>query len=244
MFTISKPNDWNILHLYEKICYYKQYLNENYANCVDKIVVKKIIKDFLCDEIKIANIVRVLKDFEDFNEYDINDNHILKSAHGSGWNIDLENANIAIINNKLKSWNKSYGTDSNEPHYNFIKPRFFIEEKIKDKFGKKYASTFMFRCINGKPETFSIKIDSSINNFDIHKNILKPKEHNYEIEDVLFQKMKKYAEILSKPFEFVRIDFFIDRKNDIYFSEFTFTPLGGKKYYSDEIELKLGKLWT
>ena len=56
--------------------------------------------------------------------------------------------------------------------------------------------------------------------------------------------MKKYAEILSKPFEFVRIDFFIDRKNDIYFSEFTFTPLGGKKYYSDEIELKLGKLWT
>ena len=21
MFTISKPNDWNILHLYEKICY-------------------------------------------------------------------------------------------------------------------------------------------------------------------------------------------------------------------------------
>ena len=51
------------------------------------------------------------------------------------------------------------------------------------------------------------------------------------------------AKILSNPFEFVRIDFYLGADNKIYFSEFTFTPHAGLQVYSNEMELKLGKLW-
>jgi hypothetical protein len=191
-----------------------------------------------------VKVIRILKDFTDFHKNDKNPNHVLKTVHGSGWNIiDLENTSLSKILSFLQTWNKIFSGE-NEPHYKYIKPAFFIEEKLKDKFEGDDVSTFMFRCIQGKPQTFSIKKNSRINNFDIEGYSIKPLEHNFHIEKELFLKMKKNAEILSKPFEFVRIDFFIDNKNNIYFSEFTFTPLCGNQYYSDEIEIKLGNLWT
>jgi hypothetical protein len=55
--------------------------------------------------------------------------------------------------------------------------------------------------------------------------------------------MKELAEVLSSPFPFVRIDFFLGKKDKIYFSEYNFiNGKGGKQYFSDEYELKLGKL--
>lgn len=245
MFSLPKPKDWRNLMLYQKICYYKLNLNEHYARFVNKIEAKKIVKEILKDEIKVSNIVKVLKDYKDFEMSDRNPDHVLKSAHASGWNmLDLDKATLRSIHCFLQTYNKTYkGID--EPHYSYITPQFFIEEKIYDKFpGNNQLSTFMFRCIHGKPQTFSIKRNANINNFDIEGNILKKKEHNFHIEEELFLKMKKFAEILSKPFEFVRIDFFIDYQDNIYFSEFTFTPCSGNKYYSDYVELKLGKLWT
>ena len=121
----------------------------------------------------------------------------------------------------------------------------FIEEKIVDKFlGETgLANTYMFRCIHGKPETFSIKSCSYLNSYDIDLNLLKPQEHNCNLNNDIFLQMKNMAEILCQPFEFVRIDFYLDKDDNIYFSEFTFTPLAGEQYFSNEIETKLGKLW-
>lgn len=244
MFSFSKPNDWKNLPLYKKISYYKTQLNENYVKYVNKLEAKIIVKNILNDEINIAKVVRVLQDSTDFKKEDKNPNHVLKTVHGSGWNIiDLENTSLSKILSFLQKWNRIFD-GQNEPHYKYIKPQFFIEEKIHDKFGGVNLSTFMFRCIQGKPQTFSIQKNSKINNFDIEGNPIKKLEHDFRIENELFLIMKKNAEILCKPFEFVRIDFFIDEKNNIYFSEFTFTPLCGNQYYSDEIESKLGKLWT
>ena len=54
--------------------------------------------------------------------------------------------------------------------------------------------------------------------------------------------MLEYAEILAKPFPFVRVDFYeVDGK--IYFGELTFTPTGClATYYTDEAQLELGEL--
>jgi len=244
MFCFEKPNNWSELPLYKKLSYYKLILNENYAIYVDKLEVKIVVKNILKDEIKVANVIRILKDDKDFSEMDKNSNHVLKSTHGSGWNIiDLKNTDTNRILSMLKYWNRTYDI-YNEPHYSYVKPRFFIEEKLHDVFGGDYLSTFMFRCTHGKVFTFSISKNKKINNFDNDGNPTKKLEHDFFIDDNLREKMKCFAEILSKPFEFVRIDFFIDNNKDIYFSEFTFTPLACDKYYSDELELKLGKLWT
>ena len=69
---------------------------------------------------------------------------------------------------------------------------------------------------------------------DIKFTINKPNE---------LDKMINLSRILSKPFEFVRIDFYISKNSDIYFCEFTFTPNSGFQVYSDDIEFKLGTLW-
>lgn len=244
MFSFSKPDDWHHLPLYTKISHYKLQLNEQYAQYVNKLEAKLIVKNILEDKIHIAKVIRVLKDCNDFTKEDININHVLKTVHGSGWNIiDLNTTTISKILSSLKKWNRIFdGVD--EPHYKHIKPQFFIEEKLKDKFGGNDLSTFMFRCIHGKPQTFSIKKNGLINNFDIKRKPIKHLEHDFHIGNDLFLKMKSNAEILCKPFEFVRIDFFIDNMDHIYFSEFTFTPLSGWKYYPDDIEFKLGRLWT
>ena len=55
--------------------------------------------------------------------------------------------------------------------------------------------------------------------------------------------MIEYAEKLSQNFEFVRMDFHIDKNDDIYFSEFTFTPNAGTRVFTDEWEISLGKDW-
>jgi hypothetical protein len=55
--------------------------------------------------------------------------------------------------------------------------------------------------------------------------------------------MIELAEILSAPFEFVRIDFYLSSDRKIYFSEYTFTPSGGYRFYTNNIEAELGKLW-
>ena len=55
--------------------------------------------------------------------------------------------------------------------------------------------------------------------------------------------MIELSKLLSMPFEFVRIDFYISADSDIYFSEFTFTPSAGYQLYSDQIEEKFGALW-
>ena len=56
--------------------------------------------------------------------------------------------------------------------------------------------------------------------------------------------MLENAKILSNRFEFVRIDYYIDKNHDIYFSEFTFTPAGGNITFDPKIEFELGKTWT
>ena len=94
MFTIDKPHNWPQLALYEKIMYYKKHLTEKYAIYVDKIEVKSIVTDMSKGMVKITPIIKILKDVSDFKPEDINKKHILKSAHGSGWNLDLKYADI------------------------------------------------------------------------------------------------------------------------------------------------------
>ena len=245
MFSFKKPNNWSDLPLYKKISYYKMQLNDNYSKYIDKIEAKNIVKNLLKKEIAVATVIRVLEDSTDFKLEDFNDTHILKSSHGSGWNIDLNCRDIVRVKNLLIGWNKKY-TLYNEIQYSYLEPRFFIEEKVTDKFMGETgnAATFMFRCIHGKAVTFSIKIFDKINSYDIDRNLLKPQELYITIPDEIFEKMKTNAEILAEQFEFVRIDFYLGKNNDIYFSEFTFTPLAGRQYFSNEIEAKLGKLWT
>ena len=250
---IIKPNNWNNLLLCQKIKYYGTQLDKEYSKYVDKLNAKEIVKNRCGDLIKIAKVRKLMKSYDDLTLDDIKNNCIIKTTHGCGWNILIQNNNNNNNNNnliniieKLKSFNKIYGIDSMEKQYSYIKPRYFIEELIIDKYLKKEVMDYMVRCINGEPISMSVQQKSIAkqNSYNTNWELIMPQQLFEISKPVKFNELLNLARLLSKGFEFVRIDFFIDINDDIYFSEFTFTPAGGNPIFPYNIEKEFGKLWV
>lgn len=245
-FTFHKPDRWANMPLYKKIAYYGTTLNELYAPYVHKLTAKQIVKDLCGDLIHVAPVIRILNGPNDIHQSDMNVRHIIKSIHGSGSNISIESSTTTSeCIQKLNQWNVPYiGIQWGELQYKTIKPGFFIEEKIADIHGVKTgaADVYMFRCIKGQPITIGVKRGNKQNSYDINWNLIADKKIDIERPESL-GKMLHLATILSAPFEFVRIDFYLSVNSTIYFSEFTFTPAAGLQLYSDHLENKFGALW-
>jgi hypothetical protein len=246
-FKFPKPIQWRYMPLYEKISYYKNQLGPEFAKYVDKLNVKNIIQELCGDSVKVAPLVRILASPTDFTQADLDTANIIKSSHGSGWNISItDTTTVEEVTTKLKSWNKPYiGDVTGESQYQYIKPQFYIEQKIDDpKTGKTgNALVYMFRCIHGNPTTFGIRYGNTQNNYYVSdKAPLSPVNFQFEFPPQ-YEEMLLWAKRLSAPFEFVRIDFHLSAEGIIYFSEFTFTPSGGSILFPYRVEKALGKLW-
>lgn len=238
-----KTLNWNKLPLYKKVSLYQEHLTKSKAKYADKLIVKKILnKNY--PEINIPKTVRILDNNGDIKQDDINPNHILKSTHGSSWNIDFNKiSNLEIIKKKLIKWNKTYSNV--EKHYSFIEPRFFIEEKIHD-FQLPYqskATIFMFRCIHGEANSVEIYFSNKRFLYDLDWNPLLNHEEQINKPDKL-NEMINIANKLSSKFVFVRIDLMLSIENKIYFNEFTFSPNKGRQLFPEDVELKLGIKWN
>jgi hypothetical protein len=262
---LNKPTDWNTLPLYKKISFTMNKLGPEFAPYVDKLDAKNIVKNICGDKIRVAPVKKIFKKCDDIKQEDLNHNFIIKGAHSCGANIvlypepepyDLER----LLNVLKKRFNKKFNSHR-EKQYSYLEPRFFTEQKINDKqFGRTgNAITYMIRCIHGVPYTFTIldkrygyqeyylyKNNKTIEKINMDNSPLKPLEFTYDLirptEDEIIR-MYNLSKILSKPFEFVRMDYYINKNSEIIFSEFTFTPNTGRMVYDLKTELMLGKLW-
>ena len=245
MFTFQKPPTWPYMPLFEKIAYYKTVLTKDYAKYVDKIEAKNIVREMAGDLVQCTSLVRILRNPDDIHQSDLNTNHIIKYAHGCGWNIGIEDTTtIQSVKESLNAWNHQY-TDTKEMQYSFIEPRFFIEEKLDDSVLGKTAKAivYLIRCIHGKPFVIGVRTEKGQNSYDLNWNPVKRNEVPNVEKPKQFETMLEIARRLSKQFEFVRIDLYIGKDNLIYFSEFTFTPSGGNMFYTMKREKEFGKLW-
>jgi len=240
IIKIKKSYNWSSLPLYKKINYYKSKLDINYSKYVDKLSAKEIVCSI--GNCKIPKVIRILSSPKDLQESDMNDNYLIKTSHGSGWIIDPKNEKDLSKNiQKLESWDKVYSY--NEKQYRYVKPRFFIEEKITCYYNGLTGNALDVKvfCFHGMPKFILIRNDNKRNFYDIDWKPIKPLEFTFE-KPILFDNILDISTKLSKPFEFVRIDLYIGI-DGIYFSEFTFTPRDGKQEFLDEIELQFGKYW-
>lgn len=245
---------WNNLPLYKKIRVYGSNLDASVKDYVDKINSKNIVQNILGDKISIPKIIRILKNPDDITTNDINPNHLLKASHGSGWMIDFEEEqDINKIKTKLKDWNRIYS--KTEKQYMYLEPRFFIEEKInclyKGKTG--LANDIKIHCFHGKAQMIMLRenINGKLykNHYDISLNPFGKDIDNFQV--IQFNKelpnniydIINMAEILSKPFNYVRMDFYVGDDNKVYFSEYTFTHNAGHRKLSEKLELYLGSFW-
>jgi hypothetical protein len=247
VILFSKPENWMELPMFKKIHYYGTQLTKEYAEYVDKLQAKRKVKEICGDDICIAKVVRILESYSDLTKDDLNTNYIIKSSHGSGWNIYNDTSiTLDTAIQKLKGWNNKYNSFI-ENQYNFIEPKFFIEEKIYDSIlgytGS--ACVYMIRCIHSNPISISVKYKKTQNSYDLNWNLTQTPKIPFQIpKPKCLSKILNLCKVLSSNFEFVRLDFYISRDDIIFFSEFTFTPAAGCQVFDIKTEIEQGLLWV
>ena len=229
--------------LNEKIMWLKlnTYKNNNLVTqCADKVKVREYVKNLGIENI----LVPIYKVWENTNDIEWNtlpESFVMKCNHGWGYNIICSNKNELDekkVKAQLSYWLKTdFWKKMAELNYRNIPRRILCEKYLENHDGeavvdyKVYCfnglAKFILVCIGrhlGKPKYlfFDEKWElARINNDSIkeEKSFIMPKPNKFE-------KMMEYANLLSKPFPFVRVDFYLVN-NDIFFGEMTFTPSAG-----------------
>lgn len=252
---LDNPKSFN-----EKINYLKIYNYPN-NNMVIKCADKYMVRDYIVEKglgKYLTKLIGSWDNVDDINFETLPNKFVLKCNHGCGYNIICKNKgdlNIKKIKRQLKKWmREDFGNVSGEKHYSKIKPKIICEEYLGEN-----IKDYKFFCFKGKPEFFYV---SQNVNGDFHNmqadffycdgsptEFFRTDHSGFKKTPSIPKNLKelvKVASILSKDFEFVRVDLF-DIDNKIYFSELTFTPCSGfmpispKKYdykYGNMIDLE------
>jgi hypothetical protein len=231
--NLNKPETLN-----EKISWLKlnsYYDNELVKKCADKYKVRAYIEESGCGEI-LNKLIGVYHSPSDIPWSELPDRYALKYSIGSGCNLIVSDKNLIDTNGeekKIQGWFKTKPyLGYSEMQYKGIKPCIVCEEYLGDDEGH-FPLDYKFYCFNGKALYVMICVGREKGKPEYHfydrewnfvpfqslidPHITKPNE---------IEKAFEYADILSKPFPFVRTDLYIV-KHKIYFGELTFTSMGG-----------------
>ncbi len=252
--NLENPQTFN-----EKLMYLKlnDYVNNNLiTKCVDKYKVREYVIE--CGLEKILNeLISVYNNSSEINFNELPNKFVLKCNHGAGFNIiceDKSKLDIKKTKEKLDKWMKTeFWKIYSEMQYRNVNKKIICEKFLESK-DENSIEDYKIYCFNGKPlfcmvcvgrnlgiptyyfmdKSWKImKINPAGKNAPENLVITKPKS---------IDKMYEYAEILAKPFKFVRVDFY-DYMNEPIFGELTFTPAAClDTNYIDGWDKKLGEM--
>lgn len=209
--------------------------------CADKFAVREYLKQTGCEDILIPLIASY--DSVDAIEWDkLPNSFAMKWNFGCGFNIicpDKSKLDIGDAIKRMKRWgkDKSCYLDYSELQYKDVKKKIIVEDYLKPETGI-LPSDYKVYCFNGIAEYILLCVgrdsDGHAKFYFFDKNWELARINNDSINAPLdfyypkpkcFNKLISCAETLSKPFEFVRADFYVVNDN-VYFGELTFTPAG------------------
>ncbi|HHK9552564.1 ATP-grasp fold amidoligase family protein [Enterobacter sichuanensis] len=233
--NLREPKTLNEKLQWLKLYYRKPLL----TTCADKIAVRDYIKKIIGEQYLIP-LVHSTENPEELLHFEFpNYPFIIKANHDSGgYHIvrNKEEMKIKKIVSDAKKWLKSnHYSKSKEWQYKNIKPQIVVEKLLLDKDGR-IPNDIKFTCINGRVEIVHVDSNKEIkhlrNNYTRDFNPLLinwPEE--YCRNDILsmpesFLIARDLAELLAKPFPFVRVDFYLMGPK-IFFGELTFHPTSG-----------------
>ena len=211
---------------------------------VHQFYVKQVGKDIGIKPHAIVN------KFDDIRWNNLPNDIILKCNHGSGFNKILHDHKpdtIKAISADFYRWDSiNYGELWGELYYSLIPHKIVIEPFIDNLIDTK------FFCFNGIPKFYQIDRHFQEHRMNFYyvdgspvkwlSNVEYPA--NYDIIDPLpshLDTMIDYAVKLSKPFKFVRVDFY-RHGDDIYGGELTFIPGAANQKYLGDGDAKLGDM--
>lgn len=256
--NLSKPRTLN-----EKINWLKLYdRTPLHTQCADKYTVRKYVTDQI-GESYLVPLYFYTKNPKEIVPANIKQLPcIIKTNHDSGGGIfvyKIENIDWLVIQEKLTSrLKKNYYTISREWQYKNIEPLIIVEQLLQDQDGN-IPDDYKLHCFNGSVRM--IQVDMGRGTDDHFRNwyntqwgrepykwsspkgfgkFTDPSNKEIPKPDTL-EKMLRLSEILSKPFDYVRVDWY-DVNAKLYFGELTFHHDGGTKpILPEKWDFKLGE---
>jgi hypothetical protein len=252
--NLKNPQFYN-----EKIQWLKLY-GENNPVFGDYELAKKLadkveVREYISKTIGEKYLKKIYGIYENFGEIDFSsfpDEFVIKASHDSGSVIIVRNKDnipkekIDKLRCNLKI---NFGLAQREWVYKYIKPKIIVEELIKDSSGQLPVDYKVF-CFQGEPKLIQVDFDRFTKHrrdfYDLKWNKLDLEilyqRTDFKIEKPsVLQEMLELSEILSKPFNHARVDWFCIN-NKLYFGEVTFFPESGfGKFNTKKWEKKMGE---
>ncbi len=215
------------------------------TQCADKYLVRRYVEECGLNSILNEMYFGGLTKAEDIDFDSLPDKFYIKTNHGCGGNICVDKRrgyNRKDINRQInRALKRNYYNQSREWPYKDIKPCIMVEKFIDS--GDKPLLDYRFLCFNGEFKYLFVDYDTSDeqghHKVGAKRNIY---SREYELLDykvgrasfdpsiapkpLNYEEMIKIAELLSKPFPFVRVDLY-NIEGNILFGELTFFHAGG-----------------
>ena len=233
--NLDNPKRWT-----EKCQWYKLYYrNPLMTKCADKYLVREYVEEKGLGH-TLNELYGCYKNVEDIDFDSLPNEFVIKSTTGSGNNIivtDKSTLNIEEAKKKIKTWLRPTGKLAKEWAYYDIEPRIIIEKYLSE--AKEGLTDYKFFCFSGKVSHLLVISDRfSDEKIDVYDADFKRQDvklmvcPNQSKEDLPkpenYDEMVRMAEILSKDFPHVRVDFY-NINGKIIFGELTF--YSGAGYY-------------
>lgn len=223
-----------------KLYYYKD--NPLITQCADKYAVREYVKKMGCEE-TLIELYGAYDNAEEIPWEQLPQKFVIKWNFGCGQNFICKNKddyNFEEVKQLLNKWKKDsqtfykYGA---EMQYKPIVPKIIIERLIEPEDGgapvdyKLYCFHGEAYCLltctgrdEGKPKFYFV--DKDWNLLRLNKAGKEAPEGFVPKKPQGYEQLFNYANKLSKPFPFVRADFYLDN-GKVIFGELTFTPCNG-----------------
>ena len=234
--TLDEKIQWLKLNTY--------YENPLVSQCADKYAVRQYVEKCGCVEI-LNELYGVYDCVEEISWDTLPNKFVIKWNFGCGQNLivfDKSKLDIEDAKRKLKEWYKVHDTfylTYSEMQYKGIPPKLICEKLIETESGN-LPVDYKLYCFNGVPDCVLVcskrgQVEHGAEYYFFDKN-WNLKRYNKRGKDAPvdftlprpegIEKLFDYAAKLSKPFPFVRVDFYLE-KGGVTFGELTFTPCGG-----------------
>ena len=242
-----KPDLENPQTLDEKIQWMKlNYYNDNalVKQCADKWTVRNYVKDNGLEDI-LTEVIDTYHNPDEINWDALPDKFVLKWNFGNGGNVVCTDKGkldkVAAVRDLKRFQKLKFHLLAAEPQYDVAEKVLICEKFIEPEHGTSPVD-YKFYCFNGvakyvlcclgreegqKPSFYFFDRDWKLQRLN-NQGKMAPEDFTMPKPDGIDQ-LFDYAETLSKPFPFVRADFFLERGKP-WFGELTFTPSGGFDY--------------
>lgn len=246
--THHKLNLKNPTRYTEKLQHLRLYeypKNDLVRKCASRVEVRDYVSSLGLSKCLIP-CLGVYNKFDDIDFDKLPSQFVMKCSHASGFNYIVKDKNSIdkkLLKKKFDKWLKTnYGKKTIELHYAKIKPQIIIEKYIGD--NNSLPKEYKIHVFNGVAKYLYVVtgrgVDIRYNNYYIDWTPFDGAQFNgwkktdYALKKPAnYEKMIEFAELLAKPFPFVRVDLY-NINGVIYFGEMTFTPAKGTLILDDD----------